>query len=461
MPDMGYRVSMTNNPTEQQKTIPQAWYDFMQETIRLDKGTNVAETKPRGWHWFWGLYCLRMEIRKDPLSVEIDKFPPFDFETIQKTLPDKHWLKNETIDDTREIYTTLSVTKSFKNLCTVLKNKDHEKIEKIDFSKYTFTEDVDFSNFIFPINTDFRNANFVQDIFFNNAIFCETADFEKAIFQDKKSHCKETAKFRNTIFAKIANFRNATFWGYANFKGSKLKGRAFFQEAKFKWHAPRFYDAKFNNEITWAGIKLPRFKKAPVDKHEKVDGEFIPISDRKIFISISDRKTIKKNRRRRIEENQNSYENTAILLEERKKHHDQHLFFREEMQCRRHLEKNIFICLAFGLYGGLAGYGYGIGRAFTAWFLHIFFGTIAIFIIAYCGGLEIGQALFCSISTSFANANPFVFFGFKEGALMECYECLHDLSPLGFGTIRGVQTVIGIPILFLLLTTLRIRFRLK
>ena len=443
-----YLLWFMPEPVKTDKTIQEAWKRLAINAIELNK-----DFEPKGQHWFYAIHSLS--------GIPTKK--------TRESLPKGHPLELLSLTAGNE-HKVDTITKELKSLLG-----DIKKAKEIDFSELIFDECIDFSNFIFPIDTKFNKAKFITDVYFNNAVFSETADFEETEFQEKESHCKETAKFRNTTFEKIANFRNAIFWGYANFKGAKLKGRAFFQEAKFKWHAPRFYDAKFNNEITWAGIELPNFRKAPVDKCRKATDDeltngskkFVYIEHKdifknfKTFKTLETFKTIKENRIRRIEENQNSYENTSILLEERKKHHDQHLFFREEMQCRRRLENNVFICLAFGLYGGLAGYGYGIGRAFTAWFLHIFFGTIAIFIIAYCGGLEIWQALFCSVSTSFANANPFVFFGFKEGALMDCYECLHDLSPLLFGSIRGLQTVIGIPILFLLLTTLRVRFRLK
>ncbi len=470
MPDMRYRVSMIDNSTEQQNGIPQAWYDFMQETIRLDKGTNVVETKPRGWHWFWGLYCLRMKICKPPLSVEIDKFPPFDFETVQNTLPNTHWLQKENAIDTEEIYKKLLKTESFKNLYTILRNKDHEKIEAIDFSKFPFKEDVDFSNFIFPINADFSNAKFVKDVFFNNAVFCETADFEKATFQKKESYCKETAKFRNTVFAKIANFRNAIFWGYANFKGAKLKGRAFFQKAQFKCHAPRFYDATFNNEITWAGIKLPNFYEAKVDRYEKNGNDFKLVKCGKCgeyFACVKCEEVIKENRSRRIEENQNAYENTSILLEKTNKYHDRYLFFRAEMRCRRHLEKNVFIYLAFGLYQIFADYGYGIGHAFSWWCGHIIVGAaILMFLISdyrEYQDWEYWKNLSCAIAISLSNATPFAFLGFEDGSLFECYKKLrynNNTDPILISTIKVTQTVIGIMFFFLFLLTLRVRFRL-
>ena len=468
------------------------WYWFLLTTTELDK----THDKLNGWHWFWGLNYLHQER---------DKFPKLNITEIQKSVSNKHWLKKINIsslppvqDDLRNLVTEFS---------SYLKTDDYSKI---NFSSLIFEENKDFSNFIFPIEVSFKktefhdevnfkntlfiedaffngaeffndasfiNAKFIKDIFFNDAKFFETADFEDAEFQTKDSYCKETAKFRNTIFKKIANFRNATFWGYANFKGAKLEGRAFFQKAKFKWHAPRFYDATFNNEMTWSGITLPKFAEAEVDRHTKVGEEFEPVKcdectecakcvERDKCIKhakcVRCKKLIEENRTRRIEENQNSYENTAILLAGRKKFHDEHLFFRHEMGCRRELEKNLFICLMFLLYEILADYGYGIGRAFKAWLWHMALGMLAIIMTAtYAGGIIASEILFCSFSTSIANANPFVFVIIKDGSLMDCYIELNKRSPMIFGLIRGFQTFIGVTLLFLFLTTLRVRFRLK
>ncbi len=484
---------MSKKPTPT-KSIPEAWKAFALIAIEINK--NI---EPEGLIWFYKLHSLLKKNAKKTRKYLPKEHPLKTISGIPKNIREK-------LDtDLKEKKETLE--RAINDLKSLL--DDVKKVKEIDFSGLPFDEETDFSNFIFPIDTSFEHAQFSQDInfinaiflkdavfndakffanaYFNDAVFCETADFEDAQFQTKDSYCKETAKFRNTVFEKIANFRNATFWGYANFKGSKLKGRAFFQKAQFEWHAPRFYDATFNNEMTWAGITLPEFAEAKVDRYTKVGEEFkldkcnecaecsecAKCAERAKCAECAERAKcvkhykcakckalIKQNRRRRIEENQNSYENTSILLEKHSKYHDQHFFFRYEMQCRRWLGGR-FNCFIYRLYECLADYGYGVGRAFSWWAFHILVGFVFIALIAHCGGLGIWQALFCSISTSFANANPFVFFGFKEGALMECYECLHDLSPLGFGTIRGVQTVIGLPILFLLLTTLRVRFRLK
>ncbi len=462
----------------------------MQKSIELD-GTNF----PRGYHWFWGLYFLH---------ENVTKFPKINLKALQNKSPDEHWLRKIEADETgfipdSEIDEIPPSAIQNNKLCILHDYLNEIEYPKdIDFSGLLFKKKTNFSNLIFPIDTDFSNSKFLkdvllndtkflskadfsntafsQDVLFNDAIFFETADFEDATFQSKDSYRKETAKFRNTIFKKIANFRNATFWGYANFKGAKLAGRAFFQKAQFECHAPRFYDATFNNEMTWAGIKLPKFAEAKVDRYTKVDDEFKPVKcgectdcakcvERDKCIKhakcVRCKKLIEENRTRRIEENQNSYENTAILLAGQNKYHDQHFFFREEMRCRRELEGDTLIRWAFGLYEGLTDYGYGIERAFKAWAWHIVFGIIAIATTASCAGVGLQENLFCSISTSIANANPFVFVIIKDGSLMECYKELNMRSPMMFGAIRGFQTFIGVTLLFLLLTTLRIRFRLK
>ena len=469
-----------------------SWTNFKHKTIELDNDKD--NPKPHGWNWFWALYYLQ------------DAIPNFDFEKIKDMLPDDHWLNIEEKDKKVAFYKTADGEFHYK---TPLKRASHQKIQswvgkidligkitEIDFSKITFNAakdtPINFSNFIFPVKVLFKKSGFSQDALFIKAVFLETANFNSTVFSkdarfddaiffntanfesakfanaqvhNKLETYKKTAKFRNTIFKKIANFRDATFWRYANFKGATFGGRTAFQEAKFKSNAPRFYGATFNNEMTWAGIELPNFDRADDDYFEEdEDNKVSPVTDEKV---------IEENCRRRIEENQNSYENTSILLGNEKKDQDQHLFFREEMRCRRWLEENRFISLAYKFYEDFADYGYGVDRAFKAWAWHIAYGIGAIMLMvgacvivqAICGNwqgkLHLAENLLCAIPVSFINANPVAFIGIDGGGLMDCYDSLKKLNPLFFGIIRVTQTLVGIALLFLLLTTLRVRFRIK
>ncbi len=319
-----------------------------------------------------------------------------------------------------------------------------------NFENTTFSANATFEKAAFSNDVNFSDASFLKNAYFTDAVFSENVDFEKAKF------CGKTAKFRNTVFEKIANFTNTTFEGHANFKSSKLKGRTNFQRAEFKFHAPRFYGAEFNNEMTFFGIIPPKFIYAPDEIFDTEDTD--ETKEEKIILY-----------EQRIQENQNSYENTAILLEEKKKYHDQHLFFRAEMRCRQKIERKRLIRWAFWVYERLANYGYGVDRAIKAWVCHIMLGVGVIMLMVLLSLLwaewkdwwHFGKSLLCAFPVSFSNANPLAFIGFGDDGLTYCYSKLKSLTPFGFGMIRTVQIIIGIPLLFLLLVTLRVRFRIK
>ena len=443
---------MTNKNDEIKRTPAKnnPWYKFMLATIELDKHEQ-NNMKPEGWHWFLSLKSL------------LDNF---DIEGIQTRLPDEHPLKSLRLssDNLETGHRLIRLVEDIKKDLNDFVEVKKDVVTVIDLSNLTFENDACFFNFVFPMDVNFKNSEFLKCAYFTNAIFLRPASFENARFHETPKTYKETAKFKNAVFMNTADFSETVFNAYANFKGATFGGRTIFQLARFKYHAPRFYGATFNNEIILNRIKLPEAKKYKENEND---------TDDKLY-------------EKRVEENKSAYETLIHLMEKQNKHHERHRFFREEMRWRQLGNKltqkrlinaawngdyeyyslgklfgNSFTIAFFWLYDTTSEYGHGIGRAFGWWLLHILVGAGFIALIAYCGGLEIGQVAFCSFAVSFANANPFVFFGFKEGGLMECYECLHDLSPLRFGTIRGLQTLIGIPLLFILLTTLRVRFRIK
>ncbi len=136
------------------------------------------------------------------------------------------------------------------------------------------------------------------------------------------------------------------------------------------------------------------------------------------------------------------------------------------MRCRQKFEENYFTYCSYWLYEKFANYGYGIESAVAAWFWHMVLGAHIIAIMAFVnawwagwkdGALEITKSILCAVPVSFSNAHRFLFF--KDGAFSGCYG--YFTENLFFNIIWGFQTVIGIILLFLLLLTLRIRFRLK
>ncbi len=425
----------SNKPSK--KTEPKSvkknpWIKFKAETLKLDSKANPR--KPNGYHWFWGLYHLGKKIRK---------ISNFDIKAIKNKIPDEHWLKKESVPtNTDKLHSLVDI------LVKDLGNP--EKIKSIGFSEFNSNENANFSNFIFPINTtfsettfdknaSFKNALFLKEVFFIRVTFAEIANFKNTVF------CGGTAKFKGATFKKIADFTNARFENHANFKGSTFSERTVFQQATFKIHAPLFYGATFNKEIIWNNIILPKPPKVlRYLLHAVLRWKGYRWAD-------VDHKPI-------VRDNQNSYEYLANCMEELNKYHDRHFFFREEMRCRRRLE-GPFNFTTYGIYELLANYGYGVGRALLGWFLHICFWAVIMFLFVFCGK-TLPERITCSALTSLSNAHSF--FLSKGQGLSSCNieGTASKNTMLAFDFIWAIETMFGAFFLFLLLLTLRVRFRL-
>ncbi len=410
---MGWGMN-TNPKTTRTPAEDNLWYKFILETIELDR-RKKNKIKPDGWHWllsFKSLFNL-------------------DIEDIQARLPDEHPLKllRPSPDDTDMGQQLIRIVGTLKKDLV-----DAKKNTVIDLSNLTFKNDACFFNFIFPMDVNFKNSEFLQCAYFTNAIFLRPASFENTKFHGK------TAKFRATIFHRVADFSNAIFENYANFKVSTFKGRIIFQRAKFKIHAPRFYEAKLNKEIIWNKIHWPRFPN-------------ILWNFWQYFLKIIIKKHARSDHINIIKNNQNAYEDLANQMEKLGKYHDHHLFFRNEMGCRRRLE-NYFTRFFYWSYEKLANYGYGVERAFTAWFLHMCLWAWILFFFIIEDKGTFYERFFCSVLTSASNAHSFLL---QEEARKQVVrtEKLHLILVWAFGTIFGAF------FLFLFILTLRVRFRLK
>ena len=466
------------------------WYKFLQATKSCD--TQQGSTDPVGW--FWGIYFLhRVQGNvKSPSTTGI-----------KEILPEKHYLKEmlidhlpdeSTIDYFDSKFDTLVQESVFTSFLDYLETrKDEEKITEIDFSKLNFKEDIDFSNFVFPMDVSFAGSKFSGKANFTNAVFCGKANFDGAVFSDEVFFYK--AKFaRETYLSGIdfdcsTSFTEAVFSDTVIMKGTKFHGETYFEETKFFYDAgfenacffstvsfkdavfsgkATFTDAEFFDEIKfdWAKFKdftnfintkfkkyVPSFNKAEFHSNTswswKVD--FWPqTGNNKRYQADQDHRT-------RIANNQNAYENLSSQMKGLDKYHDEHFFYRQEMRCRRRRSSRtarFFYCL----YEWLSDYGYGIKRALLWWFLHIVLGFLLLFAHHFCN--PIGKwcdALACSFGVSFSNAHSFL--SFRDKSLKNCNLYLEDLY--WFNTIWFFQTILGILFLFLLVLTVRIRFRLK
>ena len=495
---------MTGEAQKEIKLTPakdSPWFQFMQQTIRLDEKYDA----PKGWHWFCAFKDLSYT----------------DLVSIQKNFHKKHPFKSKTI---RESFLMVELNDAVTWLKNALKITDFVteidfsgiKFEMFDFARFVFPIDVSFENTEFGsiarfsnaefsgsanfnntkfIEARFVNVNFSNYVLFNNVIFSNLVSFdyttfsnevyfEEAKFYDSTTFSNanfcQTTHFTNAVFYKEAHFTNSTFSYLALFDNVKIIGQASFENAifseevtfggvefaglvffngaqffdkthfhnakfssyttfenaTFEIHAPRFYGAELNDEMFWTDIKLPKFEK--MDDTETNDDY-----------------------KKRIKDNENVYENLSTKLGNQKKYRDEHFFFRQEMNCQRELAESYTSRFAFWLYELFSDYGYRIGRAFWWWVGHIALGVLVIAFIAMCGGVRYHESLPCAIAVSFANANPYAFFGFESSSLKACYTELEPLAPISFAIIKAIQTILGIALLFLVVLTLRIRFRLK
>ena len=312
----------------------------------------------------------------------------------------------------------------FTNSAVFNKTKflDYVTFKDVNFFNSAYFDEVEFSK-----DVVFENTEFSESAGFTGVIFSGTANFKNVVFCGKTAKFAE-ANFKKAKFFENAVFTNATFREEIKFDGVTFEGRTDFINTKFKKYVPTFHKADMHSNTSWSRVT----KNWPSSK--KLTNEIISY-------------------------NQNTYENLASHMKELDKYHDEHFFFRQEMRCRRAFE-NFFIRFSYVFYDVVSDYGYSIGRAFSWWLGHILLGAVVIWFNtkkSYNNVCDLADNFLLDLTSSFSNAHGFL--PFHNGPLKRCYE--HFAKDDIFNIIWGFQTVIGIILLFMLLLTLRIRFRLK
>ena len=444
---------MTTKPKIKRKPAKDnPWYKFILETTNLDK----LNGKHHGWYWLMGLRDLH----------KIGKISNFNFTQIQNATPDGHWLKTINAAELAEINDPMlskTLIKPLRNLISNLKNIN--KIKKINLSKITFKKSLRFSNLIFPIETSFAKSELHGEADFSLASFQGMANFTKTSFL-LEAYFRETnfsaiVFFKEAEFHRKANFEKATFFNYAVFESTEFSERAFFNKAKFSG-VTVFKKSVFAKEVSFDKVKITGHTNFIETEFKKYAPKFYNATlyqdtfwDKIKWPDIS--KPIERDTFRR---NQNAYENLSAHMKKLDKYPDEHFFFRQEMSCRRRLEKRRFMYCLYWLYDIISDYGYGIERVLFWWVVHILLGAIFIGANAekVCNkSCDLAGNFLLDLVVSLANAHGVLFF--SNGPLKDCYKYFakDDI----FNIIWGVQTIVGIPLLFLLLLTLRTRFRLK
>ena len=158
-----------------------------------------------------------------------------------------------------------------------------------------------------------------------------------------------------------------------------------------------------------------------------------------------------------------AWERLELIMSELEKPLDRHLFFRFKMRAKRRTDGHLLRILNW-LFDKIADYGWGVGRTFAWWFGHWAVSGLVLF--ANTGSatttVEWWRLLLATLGTGFANAHAFLRLTAEGGYLAPCQKLLeeNDKWELLTATIGTAEAVLGPIFLFLILLTLRNRFRL-
>lgn len=341
----------------------------------------------------------------------------------------------------------------------------------IDFSHMAFSQFTSFVGFIFGGETQFNNTKFSNDVLlFNEAVFAGNVTFDEAefchdtVFMDAEfaggaSLCKtnflKQAFISSAKFTGPTNFQDAVFLGDALFNSTEFRGETrfvhtlftqkadfqsaeftrptHFQRAKFESSIPSFFDATLYEYTDWHRSQWPDVPNDADQAREQVQ----------------------------------YYQRLGLLMSQLQKPNDQHFFFRKEMKAQRRAEGWNIPHLMNWLYEIFCDYGYGLGRISAIWASHIGAGALAMWFFktfntersefSWRIALEILYDIPPALVISFSNAHALL--GLSRSFLDDTYMAWKCV-PL-FNTVGGVQTVVGVILLFFLLLTVRNRFRMR
>ncbi|WP_298324478.1 pentapeptide repeat-containing protein, partial [Asticcacaulis sp.] len=332
---------------------------------------------------------------------------------------------------------------------------------RIDFRSCHFDKLVDFSGYIFPSSSFsgskfgelaiFNSAAFVGKTYFRGSEFCEISQFlnckhlKEVSFSGAK-FCLDVS-FKESRYNEDVNFSDCNFLGDADFSGVKVHGNYYFRNSKV------FGDSNFASVIFSGGVSFTNAElKAPTSfKHcafEKSPPKFAgaqlhegtvwrdviwppPPLDAGQAAAFTD-----------------AYERLKLEMDRLRKHDDELNFFAKELECKKLLMSPLNGA-AIVLYDYLCDYGRSYVKPIYWLCALILFG--AIFISSLESGKEFWESLGISAANSLASL------GIRKDLLGDSVLEMQPLTRI----ISGVQTIVGILLIFLIGLGLRNRFRMR
>ena len=299
--------------------------------------------------------------------------------------------------------------------------------------------------------TTFGSSRFLTSCNFSGTVFNVGAAFEGV-------------EFRNTCV-----FSNAVFNASAVFEDVEFQGRAIFEGTRFRAHS-NFNNAKFRNTTSFLGGSFgmpPKFFETEI--HEDVDFSEVAWSDAEVSYKP---RLLSKDRaegtKLKCGEAVRAWDRLALMMTRQDKPTERHEFFRMKMRAQRWRDGCWSLSsIANWLFDKSSDYGWGMRRAFCCWAGHIAAGTVilATAALACLSCPEIGTLRIARYGFLVCPSNSLAFLrlGSEGGHLEGPYGALETATGHAdwvFSAVGTFQAILGPILLFLVLLTLRNRFRL-
>ncbi len=316
----------------------------------------------------------------------------------------------------------------------------------------------DFSNAVFENKALFHNAKIYGYSWFDSVKFGSTASFDAAKFEGAACFGGEEfggrSIFDGASFMETASFRSTTFSGGVSFDSAKFSDQTIFTDARFLTHVPTFHAAELYDDTVFPIPENYRKNWPPQKGSVKITGQEQPVK----VMEAGDQKR--------------AYARLRRFMADLHMIDEEQFFHRMEMRCKKAMANWKHRPL-YRLYSLLSDYGISVWRPLAGLSLVFLVGMLAMlwwdgaftFLPKETTGFDWAFGLGGShdpwaeprkaAGWSISNTLPFL-------GLVRLYyaDTAKDLA-WQLKLIGGLQSLVGIFLLFLLGLGLRNRFRLR
>ena len=290
------------------------------------------------------------------------------------------------------------------------------------FLSVQFQGGASFARSVFKRGAKFDDSQFEERYWSGGITVLQLADFRGSAFTGHTS-------FRNVTFGKDERAYRVRSWPSrrADFSNARFEAPTVFRRASFAG-PPAFFEAKLHEDTDFEDVQWHNFAERRVDVDYAV----------------------------------RAWERLELMMNQLEKPLDRHLFFRLKMRAQRR-RSGSFLRLLSWAFDKTSDYGWDVRRACVSWAAH-WVAAGAVLSINALGAGGCGpqwQIILAALGVSFSNAHAFLFLTSDGGYLFAGLKLIQANDAWGIVAVVGiVQAILGPAFLFLMLLTIRNRFRL-